>query len=154
MQASRLLRLACILLALNTAAAAPRRLLGAAQAAVYDAFASVLRAADANWPVGWVVRGPPWCCGACCGSVTCFPCYSTPTEYVHARADLLNAAAAGLPAQPQPALKPILLTNVDGGPLTLPPELGEQLRAAAQQLAALASGQTADDDAEQGVYGR
>ena len=65
---------------------------------------------------------------------------------MHERADLLTADAAGVPAQPQPALKPLLLTNVDGGPLMLSPELGEQLRDAAQQLAALASGQTADDN--------
>ena len=145
MQASRLLHIFCTLLVLNCAVAAPRRLLSAAQAAAYDALSSVLRAADASWPVGWVVRGPPWCCGSCCGSVACFPCYSTPEQYVHARADLLTAAAAVLPAQPQPALKPLLLTNGDGGPLTLPPELGDQLRDAAQQLAALASGQTVDD---------
>ena len=146
MQTHGLLHLVCTLLTLSSAVASPRRLLGAAQAAAYDALSSVLRAADANWPIGWVVRGPPWCCGSCCGSVACFPCYSTPEQYVHARANLLTAAAAGVPAQPQPALKPLLLTNVDGGPLTLPPELGEQLRDAAQQLAALVSGQTADDD--------
>jgi hypothetical protein len=64
---------------------------------------------------------------------------------VHARADLLSAASLGLQAQPQPALKPLLLTNVDGGPLTLP-ELGDSLHDAVQQLAALASGQTADDE--------
>jgi hypothetical protein len=137
MHASRLLHLACTLLALNSAVAAPRRVLSAAQAAGYDALSSLLRAADASWPVGWVVRGPPWCCGACCGSVACFPCYSLPNEYVHARADLLTAASAGqAQALPQPALKPILLTNVDGVPLTVPPELGDQLRAAVQQLAA------------------
>ena len=145
MQTARLLlHLVCTLLALNSAVAAPRRLFSAAQASLYEAMISAMRAADANLPIGWVVRGPPWCCGACCGSVACFPCYSTPEQYVHARADLLSAASLGLQAQPQPALKPLLLTNVDGGPLTLP-ELGDNLHDAMQQLAALASGHTADD---------
>ena len=134
MLTARFLHLTCTLLALNSADAAPRRLLSALQASVYDALSTVLRAADANWPIGWVVRGPPWCCGACCGSVACFPCYSTPEQYVHARADLLSAASWGLQAQPQPEIAPLLFTNVDGGPLTLPPELGDQLRDAVQQL--------------------
>jgi len=146
MPACRLLRLACAFVALRCADAWPRRaLLSSAQAAVYDALNSVLRAADANWPIGWTVRGPPWCCGSCCGSIACFPCYTTPFEYLHTRADILTAVAAGAQPLPQPALKPILLANADGGPLTLPPELGELLSNAAQQLAALASGH-ADHD--------
>jgi hypothetical protein len=146
MPACRLLRLACAFAVLRCADAWPRRaLLSSAQAAVYDALNSVLRAADANWPIGWTVRGPTWCCGSCCGSIACFPCYTAPREFVHARADILTAVAAGAQPLPQPALKPIMLANVDGGPLMLPPELGEQLSNAAQQLAALASGQ-ADDD--------
>lgn len=145
-RACRLLRLACACAALCSADAWPRRaLLSTAQAAVYDALSSVLRAADANWPIGWTVRGPPWCCGTCCGRIDCFPCYAAPLQYVHERADILTAVAAGAQPLPQPALKPLLLANVDGGPLTLPPELGEQLSNAAQQLAALASGREDDD---------
>ena len=37
--------------------------------------ASLAAAQDALFPAGWRLPGPPWCCGACCGDIGCFPCY-------------------------------------------------------------------------------
>ncbi len=83
--------------------------------------AGALAAKDALLPLGWRLPGPPWCCGACCGDVACFPCYALPYDYVNERVAFLAAAAAGAVAQPtwQPAAALPLATAV-GAPLQLP----------------------------------
>lgn len=62
---------------------------GAHVAAVLDVYAAM----EAAITRGWNLPGPPWCCGACCGSLACFPCYSKPYQYVADKAALLLADA-------------------------------------------------------------
>ena len=96
---------------------------GTLSSALDSALATVLSAKDALYPHGWRLPGPPWCCGACCGDVACFPCYALPYDYVTQRVAFLQAAAA----QQLPAVLPPALPLPDPAPL-LP------------QLAQLASG--------------
>ena len=62
---------------------------GAHVAAVLDGYAAM----EAAITRGWNLPGPPWCCGPCCGSLACFPCYSKPHQYVADKAALLLADA-------------------------------------------------------------
>ena len=51
---------------------------------------------------GWRVFGAPWCCGECCYSQACFPCYTLLYDYVDRRVQYLALVAGVAPPAPPP----------------------------------------------------
>ena len=94
--------------------------------------ASLAAAQDALFPAGWRLPGPPWCCGACCGDIGCFPCYALPFDYVAQRVALLATASAGAPQPPPAPLQ--LIYDALGAPLNLLTTLGPVADAASALL--------------------
>ena len=68
-----------------------------------DAVARAMSGKSAR-PLGWRVFARPWCCGECCYSTACFPCYRTPVDYVEERIEYLSTLAGVAPPTPPPVV--------------------------------------------------
>lgn len=58
--------------------------------------------AMASRPFGWRVFAAPWCCGDCCYTTACFPCYNRLYDYVEQRVQYLALVAGVAPPAPPP----------------------------------------------------
>jgi hypothetical protein len=85
-----------------------------------DAIARAMSGKSAR-PLGWRVFARPWCCGECCYSTACFPCYRTPVDYVEERIEYLSILAGVAPPTPPPIVivpdpfVPIVRPGIVGG---------------------------------------
>ena len=85
-----------------------------------DAIARAMSGKSAR-PLGWRVFARPWCCGECCYSTACFPCYRKPVDYVEERIEYLSILAGVAPPTPPPVVilpdpfVPIVRPGIVGG---------------------------------------
>ena len=85
-----------------------------------DAVARAMSGKSAR-PLGWRAFARPWCCGECCYSTACFPCYRTPVNYVEERIEYLSTLAGVAP----PTSPPVVVSPNPFVPIVRPGIVGE-----------------------------